>query len=65
MRGASPRGVHQRPHGSAFTTTHRQLKHKKPGGLWFAPARMAIERGAPSDGEDVDLEELIFEGPIQ
>jgi hypothetical protein len=50
--------------GSAFSTIYRNLKDKKPGGLWFALARIAIERGMPA-GEDIDLNQLDLKGPIQ
>lgn len=50
---------------SAFSTIYRTLKDKKPGALWIALARMAIERGIPSGGDDIDLEELDLKGPVQ
>lgn len=51
--------------GSAFSTIYRKLKGKKPGALWFALARVAIERGGQPGGEDIDLDQLDIKGPVQ
>ena len=50
--------------GSAYATIYRKLKDKKPGALWLALARMAIERGVPDSGEEIDLA-LDLKGPVQ
>ena len=52
--------------GSAFSTMYRKLRGKRPGELWFALARLAIERAqAGSADSGMDLEDIDSEGPVQ
>ncbi len=52
--------------GSAFSTMCRKLKGNRPGELWFALARLAIERAqAGSADSGMDLEDIDSEGPVQ